>query len=265
MKSGIDSLLDVMARLRDPDGGCPWDLEQTFESITPYTIEEAYEVADAVERGDMNDFKEELGDLLLQVVFQAQMAQEQGIFDFDAVAGAEAEKLISRHPHVFGDQQAKNAADVVGIWNAQKDKEKAGKTTHLLDAVTKGLPALMRAQKIHKKVAKVGFDWPNADEVFKKLDEEVAELKQAASDKGADRQKNIEEELGDILFVTCVLAEHMGVDAETALRAANNKFIRRFNGVQDLMKANSQELGKATLAEMDAHWNSVKKAEKSAA
>lgn len=258
---GMQALIDVMAKLRDPDGGCPWDLEQTFQSITPYTIEEAYEVADAVERDDMNDFKEELGDLLLQVVFQSQMANEKGLFDFDAVAGAEAQKLVSRHPHVFGDQKAESAADVVGIWNAQKDKEKAAQQ-YLLQAVTKGLPALMRAQKIHRKVAKVGFDWPSQDEVFAKLDEEVAELKQAVA---AKDQKNLEEELGDILFVTCVLAEHMGVDAESALRAANNKFIKRFNGVEDLLKENSQKFGEATLAQMDQHWNTMKKRERDAA
>jgi ATP diphosphatase len=262
MKTGIQSLLDVMSKLRDPNGGCPWDLEQTFQSITPYTIEEAYEVADAIERGDMNDFKEELGDLLLQVVFHSQMANEQNIFDFDAVAGAEADKLISRHPHVFGDQKAANSTDVMSIWNAQKDKEKAQKTKHLLDAVTRGLPALMRAQKIHRKVAKVGFDWPKLEDVFAKMDEEVAELKAAAVQGDA---KNMAEELGDILFVTCVLAEHMGVDAESALRAANDKFIRRFNGVEDLLKVNSQELGKASLSQMDDHWNTVKKGEKSAA
>jgi ATP diphosphatase len=261
---GIQSLLSVMARLRDPKGGCPWDLEQTFESITPYTIEEAYEVADAVERGDMGDFKEELGDLLLQVVFHSQMANEKSLFDFDAVAQAEADKLVSRHPHVFGDQSAADASEVLNIWNAQKDKEKAaaGKSAHLLDAVTRGLPALMRAQKIHRKVAKVGFDWPKIDDVYAKLDEEVAELKHASAQNDAI---NMAEELGDILFVTCVLAEHMGVDAETALRSANNKFISRFNAVEDLMKANSQELGKTSLEQMDAHWNTVKKTEKDAA
>lgn len=259
---GIQALIEVMARLRDPKGGCPWDLEQTFESILPYTIEEAYEVADAVERGDMDDFKEELGDLLLQVVFQSQMAKEKGLFDIDAVAKAEADKLVSRHPHVFGDQTAQTAKDVVSIWNAQKDKEKAGKASHLLDGVTKGLPALMRGQKIHRKVAKVGFDWPKIDDVFAKLDEEIAELKQAAASKDQD---NSAEELGDILFVMCVLAEHLGVDAESALRAANNKFIRRFNVVEDLMKANSQEFGSTSLQQMDSHWNAVKKSEKDAA
>jgi len=260
---GIQALIDVMARLRDPNGGCPWDLEQTFQSIAPYTIEEAYEVADALDRGDMADFKEELGDLLLQVVFQSQIAREQGLFDIDAVAKGEADKLISRHPHVFGDQSAADAVEVMTIWNARKDAEKKARgDTHLLDAVTKGLPALMRAQKIHRKVAKVGFDWPSVDEVFAKLDEEIAELKQADAKKDQD---NLVEELGDILFVACVLAEHLGVDAEVALRNANNKFIRRFNGVEDLMKLNSQEFGKATLAEMDSHWNAVKQAEKDAA
>ncbi len=261
-KTGIQSLLDVMSKLRDPNGGCPWDLEQTFQSITPYTIEEAYEVADAVERGDMADFKEELGDLLLQVVFQSQMATEQGIFDFDAVAQAEADKLVSRHPHVFGDQTARDASAVMDIWNAQKDKEKKDKAVYLLDTITRGLPALMRAQKIHRKVAKVGFDWPRIEDVFAKMDEEIAELKAAAVQGDA---KHIEEELGDILFVSCVLAEHLGVDAESALRSANNKFIRRFNGVEDLLKQNSQKLGQASLEDMDAHWNTVKKAEKDAA
>lgn len=261
--SGIDALLSVMEKLRDPDGGCPWDLEQTFQSITPYTIEEAYEVADAIERGDISDMKEELGDLLLQVVFHAQMANEQGLFDFDGIADAEAEKLISRHPHVFGDKaKAANASEVLDIWNAQKDKEKADKTKYVLDAVTRGLPALMRAQKIHRKVAKVGFDWPKVDDVFVKLNEEIAELKAETVQKDP---KKLEEELGDILFVTCVLAEHIGVDAETALRSANNKFIRRFNCVEDLMKVNSQELGKTSLKEMDDHWNTVKKTEKPAA
>ncbi|HEY8963072.1 MAG TPA: nucleoside triphosphate pyrophosphohydrolase [Alphaproteobacteria bacterium] len=258
--SGLQALIDVMARLRNPNGGCPWDLEQTFETIAPYTIEEAYEVADALDRGDMNDFQEELGDLLLQVVFQSQIAVEQGLFDINQVAQAEADKLISRHPHVFGDKTAANAAEVMTIWNAQKDKEKAARgDTHLLDAVTKGLPALMRAQKIHRKVAKVGFDWPSKDEVFAKLDEEIAELKQADANKDQD---NLVEELGDILFVACVLAEHLGVDAESALRSANNKFIRRFNGVEDLMKAKSQGFGKTNLAQMDEHWNAVKAAEK---
>lgn len=260
---GMKSLLDVMARLRDPEGGCPWDLKQTFESITPYTIEEAYEVADAVERGDMADFKEELGDLLLQVVFQSQMAKEQGIFDFDEVAKAEADKLVSRHPHVFGEEKAADAEAVVGIWNARKDQEKADKgVTRLLDSVTRGLPALMRAQKIHRKVAKVGFDWPAVDDVFAKMEEEIAELKQAVANKD---QPNLVEELGDILFVSCVLAEHLGVDAETALRQANNKFINRFNRVEELMKVNSQEFGSTTLQQMDAHWNTAKKEEKSAA
>ena len=242
--SGIDALLEVMARLRDPDGGCPWDLEQTFETITPYTIEEAYEVADAVERGDMNDFKEELGDLLLQVVFQSQIAREAGLFDFDAVAGAEAQKLISRHPHVFGDAVAADAAAVTEIWNAQKDKEKASARQHLLDGVTRGLPALMRAQKIHRKVAKVGFDWPETDQVFAKLDEEIVELKQARRNNDA---KNLEEELGDILFVTCVLAEHLGVDAELALRAADTRHLVRSDADADAVAANDDpERGTAT-------------------
>lgn len=260
---GIKALINVMAKLRNPDGGCPWDLEQTFQSIIPYTIEEAYEVADAIERNDMDDFKEELGDLLLQVVFHSQMASEQGLFDINAVAQAEADKLISRHPHVYGEKTAADAEAVLNIWNAQKDKEKAAKgPAYLLDAVTKGLPALMRAQKIHRKVAKKGFDWPSANDVFAKLDEEIAELKQAVANKDQD---NLVEELGDILFVCCVLAEHLGADAETALRNANNKFINRFNKVEDLVKQNNQQFGAVNLEQLDAYWNEVKLTEKSAA
>lgn len=259
--SGLKALIDVMAKLRDPNGGCPWDLEQTFQSITPYTIEEAYEVADAIERGDMSDLKEELGDLLLQVVFHSQMAQEQNLFNVNEVAQAEADKLVSRHPHVFGDKKAADSNAVMDIWNAQKDKEKTekGGNTHLLDAVTKGLPALMRAQKIHRKVAKHGFDWPSTDDVFTKWDEEVAELKQAIANKDRD---NLVEELGDILFVACVLAEHLDIDAETALRNANNKFIRRFNKLEDKVKSENKDIRQTNLTELDAYWNEVKAEEK---
>lgn len=259
--NGINALLDVMRRLRDPNGGCPWDLEQDFKTIAPHTIEEAYEVADAIEREDMPALKEELGDLLLQVVFHAQMATETGLFDFDSVARAEAEKLIRRHPHVFGDTPAAgSAAEVVTIWNAAKDKEKA-KTgqKRLLDGITKGLPALMRAQKIHSKVAKVGFDWPHANGVFDKIEEEIAELKQAVAN--ADRD-NLVEELGDILFALCVLAEHLEADAEESLRKANDKFIRRFNKIEDLMKVKNQEFGKITLPELEDHWTTAKAEEK---
>lgn len=261
--SGIQALLTVMQQLRDPKNGCPWDLEQTFESIAPYTIEEAYEVADALSRGNMADFKEELGDLLLQVVFQSQIASEQNLFDINDVAQSQAEKLISRHPHIFGDQTAHNANAVIDIWNTQKDKENAakGKNQHYLDSVTTALPALMRGQKIYKRVAKLGFDWPHINDVFAKLDEETAELRQAMSSKARD---NIVEEFGDMLFVMCVLAGHLGIDAEESLRQANYKFTRRFNAVEDLIKAEDKELDKATLPDMEDKWQQVKKQEKQA-
>lgn len=260
MTDGMKALLDVMKRLRDPQTGCPWDIEQTFASIAPYTIEEAYEVADAITRGDMRNLKEELGDLLLQVVFHAQMAEEQGLFNVDDVAQAEADKLISRHPHVFGDQKAANAAEVLDIWLAQKDKEKKGSQTYLLDSITKGLPALMRAQKIHRKVAKIGFDWPNNDGVINKMHEELAELKDAIdqNDKAAQQ-----EELGDVLFTLCVLAEHLGVDAETALRQTNEKFISRFNRLETLAGAQNTPLPSLSLDDMDKLWNTAKTEEKS--
>jgi ATP diphosphatase len=257
---GLKNLIEIMTRLRDPEHGCPWDVKQTFESIAPYTIEEAYEVADAIERRDMKDFKEELGDLLLQVVFQSQIASEQGLFDINDVAQAQTDKLISRHPHVFGDKTAHNANAVIGIWEAQKDRETAAKgVKYVLDGVTKGLPALMRAQKIHKKVAKLGFDWPSADGVFEKLDEEIAELKQAIANKD---QNNLVEELGDILFVTCVLAEHLGTDAEESLRKANNKFINRFNAMEDIVKSKNKDIKTASFDELDAYWDEAKRMEK---
>jgi len=214
-----------MERLRDPGTGCPWDCEQTNESILPYTLEEAYEVADAIENGTVNDLKEELGDLLFQIMFYTQMASEKGDFTFDDVADAIAEKMISRHPHVFTDDiSVDNAGEVHTIWDAQKDKEK--QSSGALDGVTRALPALLRAQKLQKKAAKVGFEWRNAGDAFAKVEEEIIEFHEAKD------QADKEEEFGDLLFALVNYGRMQGLDAEEALRKANNKFIKRFEGME---------------------------------
>lgn len=249
-EKGIDCLLAVMKKLRDPNGGCPWDLEQTFATIAPYTIEEAYEVADAVERGDMNDFKEELGDLLLQVVFQAQIATDEKLFTFDDVAQGIADKLIYRHPHVFGDQSAKTANDVLSIWEERKDAEK--KSESAIDGVTLGLPALLRAQKLQKKAGKSGFVWPDKDSAWAKLEEELEEFK-TATDK--DHQA---EELGDLLFCIVNYARLAGHDAEEILTATNKKFEKRFKAMESVLRAESKELKSSSLDEMLEAWRAGK-------
>lgn len=242
----IEKLKWVMARLRDSKSGCPWDLEQTYQTIVPYTIEEAYEVADAIENGSMDDFKDELGDLLLQVIYQTQMASEDGEFTFDEVANAVADKMISRHPHVFGDAQAQNAQDVNEIWEAQKDKEKSHKGA--LDGVTKGLPALLRAQKLQKKAAKVGFEWRSSNDAFLKVQEEIKEFKEASNE--ADK----EEEFGDLLLALVNFGRMQGVNAEEALRKANNKFVKRFEG----MERDNPDFKELSLDEMIEAWEKQK-------
>jgi nucleoside triphosphate diphosphatase len=221
--SAFERLADVMKKLRDPNGGCPWDLEQSFATIAPYTIEEAYEVADAIERGDMASLREELGDLLLQVAYHAQMAAEAGAFDLADVTAGIADKMIRRHPHVFGDVEVANAAAQTDAWEKLKaaEKPRAG----ALDGVALGLPALMRAQKLQKRAARVGFDWPDAAGPRAKIDEELAEIAAAPADSQA-------EEVGDLLFAVVNYARHLGVDAEEALRAANAKFERRFGAME---------------------------------
>jgi MazG family protein len=259
--SQIQRLLNLMVRLRDPNGGCPWDIAQSFETIAPYTIEEAYEVADAIERKDMADLKDELGDLLLQVVFHAQIAAEAGLFTFEDVAGNVTDKMISRHPHVFGDAVAANAADVEGrIWEEQKDKEKQSKRLDsILDDVTRGLPAVMRAQKLQKRAARVGFEWPEAVNVLDKLEEEIQELREAIA---ANDKDNIHEEVGDMMFCVVNFGRMLGVDCETSLRDINNKFERRFKGIEQSLKAQNIKLEEATLDQMEAIWQDIKKAEK---
>lgn len=256
-QKNIQSLLDLMARLRDPDGGCPWDIEQSYATIAPHTIEEAYEVADAIERGDMEDLKDELGDLLFQVVFYTQMAREDGLFDFYDVADHVTQKMIHRHPHVFGDAVAKTGDDVLqGIWEQQKDKEKKRRdSAGVLDDVTRALPALMRAQKLQKRAARVGFEWSEAGAVLDKLEEEIAELREALA---GGEQDHITEEFGDILFNWVNLGRMIGVDGETALRHCNSKFERRFKGMESDIKSKNHDMKSLTLPEWEALWAAQK-------
>jgi len=256
----LGRLLAIMARLRDPDGGCPWDLEQDFSTIAPYTIEEAYEVADAIDRGDLDDLCDELGDLLLQVVFHSRMAEEQGAFDLKDVAAAISDKMIRRHPHVFGDHAYEDLSAQVAGWEQLKAQERQAKAkTGVLDDVPTGLPALTRAVKLTKRAARVGFDWPTATEVLAKLREETDEIEVeiAAGDMAKARQ-----ELGDILFVCANLARKLDVDPEDALRATNAKFTRRFAFVEAGLAERGKTPDQSDLAEMDALWNDAKAAEK---
>ena len=257
---GLNDLLDVMRRLRDPQTGCPWDREQTFASIAPYTIEESYEVADAIARQDMRDLKEELGDLLFQVVFHARMAEEQGLFNFDDVAAGMSEKLIRRHPHVFGDTSHRTAEEQTVAWEVQKAEERKAKDkAGVLDDVPVGLPALTRAAKLTKRAARVGFDWPSLNEVLDKLDEETAELKVEIA--AGDREKACAE-LGDLLFVLANLARKLDVEPEDALRGTNAKFVRRFRSIEAALEARGKTPDQSDLAEMDALWNAAKTAER---
>ncbi|HIP76878.1 MAG TPA: nucleoside triphosphate pyrophosphohydrolase [Kiloniellaceae bacterium] len=264
----IGRLLDVMARLRDPQTGCPWDVEQTFTTIAPYTIEEAYEVADAIEQNDMAALKDELGDLLLQVVFHARMAEEADHFTFDDVATAIADKMVSRHPHVFGDHEAETPDDVKVTWEAQKEQERAAKAAgngqdrpSALDGVTAALPALLRAEKLQKRAARVRFDWPDATPVFEKIEEEIGEIREAMADGGAPDR--LEDEVGDLLFVVVNLARHLKVDAETALRRSNAKFERRFRAMEAKLRENGHRAEDQSLDALEALWQAVKRDERS--
>jgi len=260
-----DRLNGIMSRLRDPDGGCPWDVEQTFDTIAAYTIEEAYEVADAIQRRDFNDLKTELGDLLFQVVFHARMAEEQGLFAYEDVARSMGDKLERRHPHVFpqdGELEDRKASawSQKARWEDIKAEERKAKAQHgVLDDVPVALPALARAAKLTKRAARVGFDWPSTAEVVDKLDEEVAELKAELA--AGDNQKAAEE-LGDLLFVMANLARKLGVEPEDALRAANAKFVRRFGFIEAELAKDSRTPEQSDLAEMDGLWNAAKVAER---
>lgn len=259
----IARLIDIMARLRDPESGCPWDIEQDFTSIAPYTIEEAHEVADAIDRKAWDELPGELGDLLLQVVFHAQMAQEQDLFDFTDCAAAISDKLIFRHPHVFGDESRdKSAEQQVKDWEAIKAVERAGKAERgTLDGVALGLPALTRAVKLQNRAARVGFDWPDAANVLDKITEETAELVEARDHLGP---AELEEEFGDLLFVMANLARHLKIDPEQALRRANTKFTRRFQAIEAALSSDNRRPEDSDLAEMDRLWNQAKLAEKAA-
>ena len=256
----IEALLRLMTRLRDREDGCPWDAVQTFATIAPYTVEEAYEVADAIARDDLAALEEELGDLLLQVVFHAEMAREAGAFDFDSVARGITGKMYRRHPHVFGE-----AAEVSG-WEAIKDRERREKAANeagrssALDGVALALPALMRAAKLQKRAARVGFDWPDMGATLAKVDEELGELKQALGE-GAGTDA-IAEELGDLIFACVNVARRLDIDPEQALRGCNDKFVRRFNAVEDGLAKSGKAPEDATLEEMDALWNAAKRAER---
>ncbi len=258
----LQRILDIMARLRDPKHGCPWDREQNFATIAPYTIEEAYEVADAIEKRDMAALKDELGDLLFQVVFHARMAEEQGSFKFDDVAAAISDKMIRRHPHVFGDEEIRSPAQQTVAWEAQKAVERSAAvqgTVSALDGVSVALPALTRALKLQRRAARVGFDWVHAWDIFAKIEEEIAEL-QDEIDQEAPIDR-LEDELGDLLFAVTNLARRLEVDPETALRRGTSKFERRFKRVEELLLAQGKSPEASNLDEMETLWQEVKSEE----
>ena len=260
--SEIARLLDIMTRLRDPESGCPWDLEQSFATIAPHTVEEAYEVAQAIADGDMAALRDELGDLLFQVVFYAQMAREAGDFSFDDIARGISDKMVRRHPHVFGGAKIDTAVAQTLSWEAMKAEERAAKSAadmsapSALDGVARALPALTRALKLQKRAARVGFDWPDIAPVLEKLDEEITELR--AELVAPDNAARVADEIGDLLFTCANLSRHAGADPEAALRAANAKFERRFKRVETLLAAEGRTLEDADLAEMERLWNQAK-------
>jgi len=262
----INRLIDIMARLRDPVRGCPWDVEQNFDTIAPYTIEEAYEVADAIARRDFDGLRDELGDLLLQVVFHARMAEEAGRFDFQSVASTICDKMIRRHPHVFGEDRIADAEAQRTAWETHKANERAEKAVRegapaesALAGVPLALPALLRAMKLQRRAANVGFDWDAVAPILEKIEEEIRELKDEIT-KGAPRHR-LEDELGDLLFAAVNLARRLSIDPESAMRAANAKFERRFRRVEALLAERGRTPRQSTLAEMDALWDAAKSAE----
>jgi MazG family protein len=254
----IDDLIAVMAALRDPHGGCPWDREQDFSTIAPYTIEEAYEVADAIARNDMAELCDELGDLLFQVVFHARMAEESGAFTFQDVVAAIVEKMIRRHPHVFAEEEVADAEEQTRAWEKLKAQERRNKGEHhsLLDGVTLGLPALSRSQKLQKRAARAGFDWPSIQGVLGKVEEEVNEVR---AELEANDREALQDEIGDLLFAAVNLARHAGIDAEEALRGANHKFERRFRYLESKVEQQGKEVEECSAEEMDTIWVEAKK------
>jgi len=261
-RNALERLLEIMRRLRAPQGGCPWDREQDFASIAPYTIEEAYEVAEAIARGTPKELEAELGDLLFQVVFHAQMGSERGWFDFASVAGAISDKLTARHPHVFGGAEIADAAEQTRAWEEHKARERAargGAAPSEVADVPLALPALARAAKLGKRAGRVGFDWPEASGVRAKIDEELAESDEAVRE-SSDGNARRTEELGDLLFAVANWSRHLGVDPEEALRLANQKFERRFRAMEALARQRSLTLASLDAAAWDALWNEVKQA-----
>jgi len=254
---GMPRLLEIMRALRDPESGCPWDIEQNFKTIAPYTVEEAYEVADAIERENWDDLKNELGDLLLQTVYHTQMAQEEDLFSFNDVVNQISEKMIQRHPHVFGNENRnKTASQQVNDWESIKAEERAKKNqTGILDDVALSLPALVRSLKLQKRAARVGFDWPNILQVLEKIEEETKELVEA---KELESQEKINEEFGDLMFSIVNLGRHLGVDSEEALKQTNRKFTNRFKFVEDSILSQGGEIKNTTLEEMETLWQQAK-------
>jgi len=263
MSDAFDRLVAIMARLRDPENGCPWDVEQTFSTIAPYTIEEAYEVADAIERGDMADLKSELGDLLLQVVFHSRMAEEENLFDVDAVADAISDKMVRRHPHVFAEESIETAEAQTRAWEDQKAAERArraeedGRHSSVLDDVATGLPALTRALKLQKRAARVGFDWADVNLVVEKLREEIVELERELEARDAAR---LADEVGDLLFTCVNIARQLGIDPEESLRSGNAKFERRFRMLEETLRGRDERPEDLDLDALEAEWTRAKKA-----
>ncbi len=254
----IEDLIAIMARLRDPEGGCPWDIEQDFKTIAPYTIEEAYEVADAIARGDKAALKDELGDLLFQAVYHARMAEEDGDFTFADVVAAISEKMVRRHPHVFADQKdIKTAEAQTTAWEDHKATERDKKGHSVLDDVPAALPSLVRAEKLQKRAARVGFDWPEATQVLDKIEEEIKELR-FELEKSPGHQEMVADEIGDILFALVNLARWVKIDPEDALRSTNSKFIKRFRFIEAALKDEGRNLKSASLEEMEALWQQAK-------
>ncbi|MFD2207371.1 nucleoside triphosphate pyrophosphohydrolase [Kiloniella antarctica] len=261
-KNGIDRLIQLMADLRDPNGGCPWDIEQTFQTIAPYTIEEAYEVADAIEKKDHSSLRDELGDLLLQVVYHARIAEDNKLFDFEDIAQAITDKMVNRHPHVYGDVSHNNVQEQAMAWEdlkAQERVKKQGKAEDsILDGITLGLPAATRAVKLQKRAARVGFDWPDLHPVIEKIHEEIEELKDVLLQEKPIDMDSAEDELGDVLFSVVNLARHLDLDPEQALRRTNQKFEKRFRGIETALKEQEIKIQNADLEVMEELWNQQK-------
>ncbi len=259
----LNRLLHIMQKLRDPENGCPWDIKQTFSTIAPYTIEESYELADAIAKQDFNEIKDEIGDVLFQVVFYAQLGKEQSLFDFESIAEHLSDKLIRRHPHVFANEKINNESDLQKRWNEIKNEEKLlNPKAHnsILDKIPSGLPPLIKAHELQKLCAKIGFDWPDPQPVFDKIFEEIDEVKDAVSNKhNAQDNEHVAEEVGDLLFAVVNLARHLNVNADQALRQANTKFEKRFKHIEQEVKQRELNLSELSLEQLEEYWQRAKR------